>query len=134
MDDVVESMDGLRGMVGLRSARWPVGGCREEEAIVGEGAGDTGEPAARTGADTLRCTVGLLLTGELACLEASSLNASLVTALRSSSCAALLGTLVARVGIRTRSWGSRGDAGGVTVDRTPAAVCVACRSGDSCEE
>lgn len=109
--ETVESIDGLRGIMVRGSAREDVEGFNEE-FIVAEAGGETLAevfPAAdpSTGADTLRCTLfevlWLLVDWGWVFLRASSLRASLVTALRRSSAAgwADAGTLFAGFGART---------------------------------
>ena len=95
-EDTVESIEGLRGIIDRESARVAVE-VPEVVIMVGEVGGLSWTAVASTGADTLRCTAGWLYA---LLFRASSLNASLLTALRSSS-AGLGGTRFAGLGDRT---------------------------------
>jgi len=85
MEELVESIEGLRGMTALRSGRMAEEGF-EEDAMAGGIVGESG------GVEEGTCTgAGRGARGDWpeeearSCLVASCLNASLVTALRSSS-------------------------------------------------
>jgi hypothetical protein len=126
-DEKVESIDGLRGIIEEGSARVLEGGF-EKEAILGEEGGERFPEVEAawpsTGAETLRCTLGWLF------LRASSLNASLVTALRRSSPTGLACTLFAGLGARRRSAGTElgaatGPAAAAVGEDESEVLCVA---------
>lgn len=102
-EETVESMEAVRGIIGGPSIGRGSGrdAALEEDIMVGEVGGERCAAAASTGAETFRDWLAL---GAAFC--ASSLNASLVTALRIASSSGLFDAFLPGFGALTRSTGS----------------------------